>query len=279
MMQRMTRYVLFELIKIFGLTLLGMTSLIVLVGLAHQAIREGLGPLALAQLIPFILPNALRFSIPGTMLFAACSVYGRMSSSNEVVAIKSAGISPWVIISPALIFAFVLSLVSVWLNDVAVSWGRTGMHRVVLQSVEQIMYGVLRTQRSYSTDQFSINVKDIDGRSLILPTITYHPNEKDAPIIVTADRAELKYNEEENSLSLLLEHAEADVGEETIVSWPDTLEQRIPVTAAAKNGKKDLSPSEVPLREIPNRIAAERANLARTEVDLAVEKSFQLASG
>ena len=77
------------LAAIFGLTLIGMTSLIVLVGLAHQAVREGLGPLAVARLVPYVLPNALRFSIPGTMLFAACSVYGRMSSSNEVVAIKS----------------------------------------------------------------------------------------------------------------------------------------------------------------------------------------------
>ncbi len=279
MMQCMTRYVLFELIKIFSLTLIGMTSLVVLIGLAHQAIREGLGPIAIAQLIPYVLPNALRFSIPGTILFATCSVYGRMSSSNEVVAIKSVGISPWVIMAPALVLAFVLSLVSVWLNDLAVSWGRSGMHRVVLQSVEQIMYGVLRTQRSYSTDQFSINVKDVEGRFLILPTITYHPSEEEAPIIVTADRAELKYNREKDSLTLLLEYAEADVGEHTLLSWPDTLEEEIPLSAAAKSGRKTLSTSEVPLRDIGDRIELEKDSQRIKEEELAIEKSFLLLSG
>jgi len=113
MLQRMTRYVVFELLKVFLVALAAMTLLMIVVVLAQQAIREGLGPAAVVRLIPYILPNALRFAIPGTILFAACSVYGRMSASNELVAIKSAGISPWAVAWPALFLAFMMSCVSV----------------------------------------------------------------------------------------------------------------------------------------------------------------------
>ena len=99
-------------------------------------------------LIPYILPDALRFAVPGTILFAACSVYGRMASSNEVVAIKAQGISPLAILWPTFAFAFLMSLVAVWLNDVAASgWGREGANRVVIESVVEIIYSRLAQQQ------------------------------------------------------------------------------------------------------------------------------------
>ncbi|MCH8252900.1 MAG: LptF/LptG family permease [Planctomycetes bacterium] len=118
-----------------------------------------------------MLPNALRFAVPGTLLFSACSVYGRMSAHNEISAIKSLGISPWVIIFPGLVLAFLFSLLTVWLNDVAVSWGRHGMQRVVIESIEQIAYSKLRTQKAYSTPNFSISVKRVVDKTLIRPTL------------------------------------------------------------------------------------------------------------
>lgn len=73
---------------------------------------------------------------------------------------------------PTLVAAFLVSLVTVWLNDVAVSWGRSGMERVALAAAEEIAYGLLRTERSYSTPQFSINVKRVEDRRLIRPIVT-----------------------------------------------------------------------------------------------------------
>jgi lipopolysaccharide export system permease protein len=42
---------------------------------------------------------------------------------------------------------------ALWLNDIAVSWGALGIDRVVVQSIEQIAYGKLRTQRAYSNQR------------------------------------------------------------------------------------------------------------------------------
>ena len=119
-----TRYVLAELMKVFLVALAGMTLFFLMFGLVKEAYQEGLGLKQIAMLIPYVLPDALRFSVPATILFGACSVFGRLAGGNEVTAIKASGISPMVLLWPAIAMAFVVSLIAVWLNDVAVSWGR-----------------------------------------------------------------------------------------------------------------------------------------------------------
>jgi len=93
-MRILTRYVLAELLQVFFVTLAALTFFILAFGLVQTASKEGLGPLQIALLVPYVLPDALRFAVPGTMLFAAASVFGRMSSSNEITALKAAGVSP-----------------------------------------------------------------------------------------------------------------------------------------------------------------------------------------
>src|SRR5215469_14470358 len=172
-MRILTRYVLAELLKIFLVTLTALTMMMVAYGLWRQAREQGLGPQQVVRLIPYILPEMLRYTIPATLLFAACSVYGRMAGSNEVVAIKSLGISPMVVVWPCYILAFLLSLFTVLLNDVAITWGQAGIQQVVFDSVEEIVYGMLRTQRSYTNKNITVLVKAVEGRRLIQPTFTF----------------------------------------------------------------------------------------------------------
>ena len=209
-MRLLSRYILLELLKVFSVTLVGMTIVLVLAGVAQEAIRQGLGLLPILRLIPYILPNALVFAVPGTILFAACSVYGRMSADNEMVAAKSLGISPWAFLIPGFILTFLISLTAVWLNDIASSWGQRGIDRVVLQSVEQIAYGLLRTHRSYSSPRFSINVEDVRGRKLIHPTVTFHTSDSASPAILTAEEAELRLNADKSALTILVTNSRVE---------------------------------------------------------------------
>ena len=138
MIQRFNRYILWEVTKLFSIALVAFTAIIMLGGLAQQLALEGLGTMAIIELLPYLLPIGLQFGLPPTLLFAVCSVYGRISADNEVVAIKAAGVNPLKIISPTLILAFMVSLLAVWLNDIAFSWGAPGINRVVLLSLEEI---------------------------------------------------------------------------------------------------------------------------------------------
>ena len=191
-MKIISRYVLSELLQVFLVALTALTLFMLVIGLVKEAQQQGLGFLQIAALVPYVLPEAMRFAVPGTMLFAVASVFGRMSASNEITALKAAGITPMATIWPAMALAVVVSFVSVWLNDVAVSWGRDGVRRVIVGSVEEIIYGRLRQQRSYSTPQVSINVNGVDGKKLIRPTLSFQPGGSAAPVTVSAAEAQLR---------------------------------------------------------------------------------------
>src|SRR5437588_5999569 len=134
------------------------------------------------------------------MLFTICLVYGRMSADNEVVATKALGITPIVLLWPAWILAFGLSLVGVWLTDLAFSWGALGAQRVVIQSVEEIAYGLLRTQRSYANQRFSIIVKDVQDRRLIRPDMNFQASSDTPAIRISAAEAEMNADLSKNAM-------------------------------------------------------------------------------
>ncbi|MEW4564038.1 LptF/LptG family permease [Bremerella sp. JC770] len=198
------RYIVEELLKVFLLALISLTTILLFIGLGQQAIREGLGFLPLLKAVPYLLPNALRFAIPGTILFSVCSVYGRVSASNELTAIKAAGVSPMALVAPGLVLALVLSLICVWLNDVAVSWGHMGLRHVVMQSIDDIAYSVLRTKKSFYSDKFSILVKDVQGDLLIRPEITMAKSGEQGIVTISAATAQLKSDPEHKRVIVTL---------------------------------------------------------------------------
>ncbi len=195
MLRRFNRYILWEVGKLFAVALTAFTTVIMLAGVVQQLVSQGLGIMAIMELLPYVLPISLQFALPATLLFAACSVYGRISADNEVLAIMAAGVPPMRIMTPTLILSFLLSLFAVWLNDIAFSWGRPGINRVVMHSLEQVAYSYLSSQGSYSSAQgFSIHVHGIgpDGRELIMPTITPPQTAGGEPFSISAKSARLK---------------------------------------------------------------------------------------
>jgi lipopolysaccharide export system permease protein len=278
-MRLMTRYVLAELSKIFLVTLALMTLLMIIVGVVAEAARQGLGPAQVVRLLPYILPNALRFTIPGTILFAAAYVYGRMSSSNEIVALKSAGISPMVVLWPAFALAAALSFLSVWLNDVAVSWGVEGLQRVAIESVEDIAYSMLRTQRSYSTKEFSINVKRVDGRKLILPTVIFQPKGDRPALTIMADYAEMTSDLKAKELRIAFHNFTMDGGEQVRAQDPGVVEIPVPLTSASRADQRAMIPAQMPLRMIPERYLHQSQKLHEYQQELAFRGATALFTG
>ncbi|HEX3999214.1 MAG TPA: LptF/LptG family permease [Pirellulales bacterium] len=277
-MRILTRYVLFELIKVFLIALTGMTLFMVLVGVVREAYSQGLGLKQILLLIPYILPDSLRFAVPGTVLFATCSVYGRMASTNEVVAVKAQGISPWTILWPTFVFAFFLSLVAVWLNDVASGWGREGAKRVVIASVEEIVYSRLAQQRSYSSRMFSINVKAVDGRKLVEPTFTFAANDDSSPATINCEWAELKSDLVANTLTLVCYNGTIDAGGIRFFFPDKAIERVVPLDEASKRGGR-LSPADVPLNRISKEIEIQQQQNEAYAARMALDAGGEMIAG
>ena len=87
------RYVIGEVCALFGLALLTMTAIFVLFMVAAQARDIGLSPDDIGHLVPYVIPSTLPYTVPVSLLFAATVVYGRLAGDNEIIAVKTAGLT------------------------------------------------------------------------------------------------------------------------------------------------------------------------------------------
>src|ERR1700741_2800106 len=70
----------------------------------------------LTTFIAYVLPFSLIFTIPWGLLTAILLVFGRLSADNELIALRSNGLSvPWVCVSLVVIALF-CTAISLWLN-------------------------------------------------------------------------------------------------------------------------------------------------------------------
>jgi len=269
--------VLGEVAQVFLVTLASLTLLIMLGGVAKEAFQQGLGLGHMLRLLPYLLPNALLFAVPGTILFAVSNVYGRMSGANEIVAIKALGISPMVLLWPTMVLAVLLSFFTVWMNDVAMSWGHQGVQRVVIDAIEDIVYGMLRTQRRYYSRSFSVNVTRVEDRRLIKPIFSFQATGDAPAVTITAEEAELRSNPGSGLLTIVCRNGTVEAGGSTF-DFPDVIEREIALDDAAKKGGSQ-SPSHLALRVLPERIARQRENIERTEQELAAKAAYHMLTG
>jgi lipopolysaccharide export system permease protein len=279
MQATITRYVAWDLLTVFSRTLALLTAFFLLILIGTEAQRMTLGPGPTVQIMQYMLPLALAFAIPAASLFAVCFVYGRLSADNEVVAVKSLGISPMSLLWPAFVLAMVLSLIGVWINNVAYSWGQTGMQRVIIQSVEEIAYRLLRSQKSYSNPRFSIVVRDVQDRTLIRPIINFQQNNDMPPCTVTAAEAVFRSNLERGTLILKLTDYEIDDGGGFVYKDSGEMEQEIPLAFASLKEQRTGSPQQLPLSQIAGQVEEQQREILRLQQELAAEAGFELLSG
>ena len=275
-MQLLTRYVLAELLKVFLATLVVLTAMIAIAGVAREAVTMGLGIGPILRIMPYILPEAMRYAVPATVLLTVTSVYGRMAASNEIVAAKSLGISPMVFVWPLIVFASFVSLGTVWLNDVAVSWGRSGVNRVIVSSVEQITYDVLRTRRHFTTTRLTIIVREVADRRLIRPMIIFNGTESGRDVLLTADEAELRSNLESGNLDIHYRNGVVDA--KIDASLQDGV-YPLPLDFFLQRGGRGGGPTDKSLSNMPAEIARQNESLDNLREELATTAAFQMMLG
>ena len=280
MPNRLTRYILLEITKIFSISLVVLTMLILLIGVGRELLREGLGVMAVLSLLPYVLPVSLQYSLPATILFAVCCVYGRMSADGEISTIKSAGVSPFRIMQPAFIFAALLSPFAVLLSDLAVSWGEPGVKRVVVHSLEDVVYRMLRADKRYGSPKgFSIFVHDVVGKRLILPEVTLQPSGASEPVTLSAREAGISFDPETSTLVLTTVDCVVKLPNKNAVQWPGRAEFPIPLDMVMRKGTVDgKKPSDLPLNVIALETIRQQRTTEANRRRLAAQTGFSLVS-
>ena len=274
----LTRYVLSELLQVFLLTLAGLTAFIFIAMAGKEAVDKGLGIGPLLRMTPYLLPQAMQFAVPGTMLLATTSVFGRMAANNEVVALKSMGITPWKLAWPTFVLATLVSFGAVFLNDLAVSWGRSGVERVFVESIEEVVYGQLRVHHSFTHEKLNITVHHVEGRRLIHPMVTGFFGDSDAPYSGTARWAELESRPETDQLVIRLHELEVDKTNSLGFVGSGTEELEFDLSQLF-GGDRAQSPSNTALRQIAAARGRQQQRLAEQRDEMAAQAALALMTG
>ncbi|MBL7073062.1 MAG: LptF/LptG family permease [Candidatus Omnitrophica bacterium] len=119
-MKIITRYMLKELGGPF-LGALFVSTIILAAGNIIQTVdmvmNKGVEAIQVVKIFFLFLPYVLIFTIPISVLSAVLLGFGRLSGDNEVTTLRTSGINIHSIVLPVLICGFIISLISVPLND------------------------------------------------------------------------------------------------------------------------------------------------------------------
>ncbi len=275
-MKTINRYVLTELLRSFFFALIVMTGLLVLVMVVREALANGIPPILAVQLIPYILPEQFRFTMPMTLLLATTTFFARMSSSNEITALKSAGIAPWRILWPVYVVAILLSLLTVWLNDFAVTWGKAGMTRVLIAGAEEYIYDNLRRNHELSPGQsgFSIKVKGVENKKLLSPTITMQRQ----AAAISAQWAEINFDYANQNLTFILHDLTGEAeGNVSIVGKKH--EETVSLGDIVPGSKPSGRPAEMSMQQIPGEIKKQTRQRKSLQNQMATVSAFSVSTG
>ncbi len=190
-MKLFPRYAFVQTLKIFAVALAATTVGLLFFLIVETSLKRGL-PIALPlRMTPYMLPDILSKTLPIASLISVTFFFSRMAGANEIIALKALGIAPWRVLFPVWVFMFFVSLSSVWLNDLSMSWSRQQMTRTLLEGFESTILAQLREENRFATPDgdYVVETSEVtDDGVLINPTF----NAKAGELTGSAETAKLE---------------------------------------------------------------------------------------
>lgn len=180
MIKILDRYILKELLGPFLFGVIIFTTILIagsiLFKLVKLVVEQNISFTIVAKLFIYSLPRLIIFSLPMATLLSSLMSLSRLSSDNEITAMKTGGISFYAISFPILIFALFISFASVILNESIVPISQRLYSYTLIQEVNK---GKLPTTTNHifikEIKEGEIKrffyAKEFDGKLLVLKEI------------------------------------------------------------------------------------------------------------
>ena len=103
-----------------------------LIKIADLVVNKGVDIFSVAKLFLFMMPYLVTYTLPIAALAAVLLSLGRLSSDNEIVAIKASGINLFSLILPLLIIGIILSLTLIIFNDRVIPYAHYATRKTLI---------------------------------------------------------------------------------------------------------------------------------------------------
>ena len=135
-MKILRNYFLKEFIAPLFLSLGVLSFIMVFVGnlkrIADLVINKGVDIFSVFKLILLMTPYIVTYALPIAVLIAVLISLGRLSSDNEIIAIRASGVNLFSLITPLIIIGIILSLSLVIFNDRASSYAHFAYRKTLI---------------------------------------------------------------------------------------------------------------------------------------------------
>lgn len=283
------RYIFSELVRVFAFVMLCLTVLLVFVGVFQEASESGLGPMQLLEVLPYIVPSMLPFTIPAALLLTVSLVYGRLAGDLEVTAAKAAGISVSTLLWPSFVVGAGLSACSLVLSDQAIPWAMANIQRTVVSAMEEIILDRLRTERHFNDRDHGlhVNVADVRGRRLIRPVFTVLQGDRTESLC--AEEATIQIDLAAQKVHVHLKNGYIELSDRR--KDPDGADDRTerndkifindpePYSISWSSGGDSAKPRSLPIRLISHELEVAQAERARHTERMQIEAAIALTRG
>ena len=143
--------------------------------LTDLLVNKGVSLFDIGKLLAYFFPSSLFLIIPIALLLGVLVAFARLSSDNEIAALKASGISLYQLTPPVLFLSIVAYLLTTFLVIYALPWGNRGLINTLFDIAKTKAYTALK-ERTFndSFDGVVIYVDKIPPRGNTLGGIFIH---------------------------------------------------------------------------------------------------------
>ncbi|MEJ2728796.1 MAG: LPS export ABC transporter permease LptF, partial [Deltaproteobacteria bacterium] len=160
------RYIFKEFILPFTVNVLFFTFIFLmaeLIQITNWIVNYNVSLSIILRMIFYQTPFFLIFVIPLSIMITVLLTFLRLSSENEILAIKSGGVSLYALLPPVFAFCLIGSALTIFMTFYGQSWGRSALRELTEQVVsESIDIGLKERTFNDSFSGVTIYVNQID---------------------------------------------------------------------------------------------------------------------
>jgi LPS export ABC transporter permease LptF len=181
-----------------------------LVKIADLLVNKGVSIFDIIKILLLAVPSVLGFILPTGTLASVLLVFGNLAQNNELIAMKASGVNLVRVVLPVIAVAFLLSLMSLFLNDQVQPRAMYWYRQLIREMVVKRPVAYLDEGRFIKDFKgYILYINKIKGDRLEGVTI-YQPQENKPTRTIMAEWGKILTSPDQQSLSLNLFNGTSD---------------------------------------------------------------------
>ncbi|MGD2098561.1 MAG: LPS export ABC transporter permease LptF [Desulfobacterales bacterium] len=201
------KYIFKEFISPFGVNVLLFTFIFLmaeLIQITNWIINYNISLFVILRMIIYQTPYFLIFVIPLSVMITILLTFLKLSSENEIMAIKSGGISIYGLLAPVGAFCLIGFVLTLFMTVYGQAWGRTALRALTLQVVsESIDIGLKERTFDDSFEGVTIYVNEINLRNKNLVNVFIEDNRQPDKVNTVIAPRGIVFSDPENATAHL----------------------------------------------------------------------------